>query len=238
MALRQGDALRGARVELAAVEQAGQPVAGGRLDELVVGGLRAQRGAHASDQLLVGERLDDVVDGARVEACHTRVGVAVRGEEDHRRRRRDALGLDRAADLVPVAAGHRHVEQQQVDVVLARQRQRVVAVGGGDDLIAGALEPCADHRQRDAVVVGDENYKCPVDCAALVGRSHHQTPTSCPDSRSIRSGFGDHIECRSATPRHNPLDIFGIVRLTGHARGVRSPDTRSTSSDSSSSPAT
>ena len=96
-------------------------------------GLGAQCRAHARHQLLVGERLDDVVDGAGVEARDARVGLRVRGQEDHRRRRR-ALGLDRAADLVAVTAGHGHVDEQQVGLALAGELERRIPVGGGDDL--------------------------------------------------------------------------------------------------------
>jgi hypothetical protein len=140
VALRKRDRLLGAGVELATVEEPGQTVARGAVGEPVVDGLRAQRGADARHELLVGERLDDVVDGAGVEPCDARVRLGVSGQEDDRGRRR-ALGLDRAADVVAVAARHRHVDEQQIGFVLARELQRVLAVGGRDDAVPGALEP-------------------------------------------------------------------------------------------------
>ena len=158
VAVRQRDRLAGAGVELAPVEEAGEPVAGGLVGEPVVDRLGPQRRAHARHELLVGERLDDVVDGAGVEAGDARVRLRVRGEEDDRGRRR-ALGLDRAADLVAVAAGHRHVDEQQVGMLVAGELERLLAVGRGDHRVARALEPRADDRARDAVVVGDEHER-------------------------------------------------------------------------------
>jgi hypothetical protein len=169
----QCDGLMGARVELATVEEPGQPVARGALGQPVVDGPGAQCRAHTRHELLVGERLDDVVDGAGVEARHARVGVRVRGQEDHRRRRR-ALRLDRPADLVAVAAGHGDVDEQEVGLALTGELERGIPVGGGDDLIPGALEPGAHDRARDAVVVGDEDER------RLEVRGHHSRLSTPP----------------------------------------------------------
>jgi hypothetical protein len=65
--------------------------------------------------------------------------------------------MDRPAHLVAVAAGHRHVDEQQVGVMLADQLQRLLAVACGDDRIAGGGQPRAHHRAYDPVVIGDEN---------------------------------------------------------------------------------
>ena len=151
-----GDGGLGPRVDLAAVEQAGERIAGRLLHESVPDRLGAQRGADPSGQLGLGERLDDVVDRTGVEPGHAGRGLGVGREEDHGRRYRTQL-LHGTAHGVPVTAGHRHVDEQQVGQLRDREVDCFVAVARGDHVVARAPQPRTDHRPRDAVVVGEQH---------------------------------------------------------------------------------
>ncbi len=95
----------------------------------------AQDGGDPRPQLVVAERLLDVVVGAEVEAADPVGGAAAAGQDDDRQARVvagvDAVGLaDLAQDVEAGGVGQRQVEQQQVGMVVAAEAQRVGGARG------------------------------------------------------------------------------------------------------------
>ncbi|MCY1350503.1 hypothetical protein D9M69_367380 [compost metagenome] len=141
--LQQGELL-GAQVDASAIafdpsaQQVEAQVGGLQVGEGGGAGTAAQQGAHPRQQLGEGERLDQVVVGAQLQALHA-VGDAVAGgEEQHRHA---AAGLAQAAqDLPAVAAGQHHVEDDQVMVAGQRQVLTFEAVARQFDAEAGLAE--------------------------------------------------------------------------------------------------
>jgi hypothetical protein len=94
----------------------------------------------------------------------------------------DRLGA-RDADLGKTSsplAGHHHVEQDEIDVVLGDLRESDPAVAGDDHLIALDLERAADGRQDIRLVIDDQNraarhwpqtYQMPRDPAMRCGHA-------------------------------------------------------------------
>jgi hypothetical protein len=101
----------------------------------------AEQRPHAGHQLLIGERLDEVVVGAAVEAPDAvRGGVAGGQHQD-----RDlAFGPEPAADLDPVEAGHHHIEDHEVGWSFARTREPFGPVTGGVHVVALVDERAAE----------------------------------------------------------------------------------------------
>ena len=69
----------------------------------------------------------------------------------------DAIGAQPAAHLDAVELGHHDVEQDQIGQVLAHGSQRLLAVRGGDDLVAVRRQPRAQDVDVGGVVVDDED---------------------------------------------------------------------------------
>ena len=115
---------------------------------------RDQRGLDGGHDLRDVERLDQV--GHRAQRLHLRDGVVVgEGGQEHERRLQRLAQV--GGDVEAAHALHADVQQRQVGPVLARQQDRVVAVVGVDDLVAGLGQAVRDRRQHQAVVVDDED---------------------------------------------------------------------------------
>src|SRR6266851_764646 len=93
-----------------------------------------EHGAGPEDQLADAERLGDEVVGSQLEADHPVDLLAARGHHDHRHVLGARGALQLAADLGPGNAGQHQVEQHQVGSAIARERERLLAVAGGDGL--------------------------------------------------------------------------------------------------------
>src|SRR5262249_55309005 len=105
-------------------------------------------------EALVVERLHQVVERRDVERVD---GEAIeRGDEDRRGHR---LGADGAHDVDPGAAGHLHVEEDEIGRERAdRVDGGVAAVGGADDLDAALVcEQVGDALPRERLIVDDED---------------------------------------------------------------------------------
>jgi hypothetical protein len=107
----------------AARAQVERDVAGAQ-HRLLRGALAAQAHPDPREELLEAERLGDVVVGAVVQARDL-VGDLVAGGQDHDRHPL-ALGAHRAQDRHAVQPGQAQVEDEQVEVVVAREGE-----GGG-----------------------------------------------------------------------------------------------------------
>ena len=81
---------------------------------------RPQARAHAGEQLLEHERLGHVVVGAAVEPGHGVDDLVARGEDQHRQLL--AARAQRAQHGEAVLAGQADVEDQQVELLVARDR--------------------------------------------------------------------------------------------------------------------
>jgi hypothetical protein len=137
---------------LAAVEvhdQVGDPhLAGhGRVDA-------PQVRAHARQQLLDRERLDQVVVGAGVEAGHLVVDRVLGRQDDDRRVARLA---DAPRDLEAVQHGQHEVEHDEVGVEFAELREAGDAVVGDDGLVALGLQLEVDELGDLLLVLDDED---------------------------------------------------------------------------------
>ncbi len=96
-----------------------------------------QQRPDTGDQLLVRERLDQVVVGARLEPGDPVAHRVARGQHQHRQLIAGSAQL--LADLDPVAPRHHHVEHHRVERPRAQAGKRLVAVPGHLD-----LEPVRD----------------------------------------------------------------------------------------------
>ena len=135
-----------------------------------------ERGLDRRHDLPDVERLDQVGDGAERLDLRHRLLVG-EGREEHERH--PALGAQVLGDVEAALAFHADVEQREVGPVLAREQDRVVAVVGVDDLVAGLREAVGQGREHQAVVVDDQDRSL-VAHAAL-------PPASPPARRPARS---------------------------------------------------
>ena len=102
----------------------------------------AEAGADPGQQLGPGEGLGQVVVGPGVEPADPVLDLAA-GRQDQGRRP-DPRGPEARQQLQAVAARQREVQQQAVERTTARDRQPLVAVADGRDLVALLLEPAAE----------------------------------------------------------------------------------------------
>ena len=106
----------------------------------------AQQRAHAREQLLALERLDQVVVGADVEPLDARIQRVARGE--HEDRRVVLVAPQLAGDLDAVHAGQTEVEHDQVG-------EEGLGVVERLDAVVGELDVVALHPQRALQHLGD-----------------------------------------------------------------------------------
>ena len=112
----------------------------------------------ASRELLRAERLRDVVVGACVEPLLDVGFACARRQQDDGNVGGLGVGADRAQHLEAGGLRHHPVEHGEVGMPLAREPQRLFAVAGDDDLVAGARKAQLDEREDVLVVVGDEQH--------------------------------------------------------------------------------
>ena len=118
-----------------------------------------QQGAHARQQLLALEGLDEVVVGAGVEALDARLQRVARGEHQDR----DVVALAQAAgDLHAVELRQAEVEDHQVGDERARRVERRLAVERQPDLVALQAQRALEHLRDLLVVLDDEHARCAV----------------------------------------------------------------------------
>ena len=105
VALRGGDLVAEALIEVGAVPDAGEPVDVRPRREQVVEALRAEGGANARAELGGLEWFDDVVDGAEVEALDLRLDRGGPGQKDDGDTGRHRIALQPMAHLEPAQQG-------------------------------------------------------------------------------------------------------------------------------------
>ncbi len=111
--------------------------------------------AHACQQLLERERLDEVVVGARVEPADA-IGDRVARCQDENRRA-VAGGAQPAADLEPVDVRHQQVEHERVRRRHRHRVERGAAVGRERHLVAVEPQRPVDGVAHGGLVVGHED---------------------------------------------------------------------------------
>ena len=117
----------------------------------------AQQRAHAREQLLALERLDEVVVGARVEALDARLQRVARGQDQDRH---VVVGAQRARDLDAVELRQAEVEDHEVGRERAALLERGRAVGGRAHLVALHAQRALQRLGDVLVVLDDEDAWC------------------------------------------------------------------------------
>ncbi len=110
------------------------------------------------DQLVVGEGLLDVVEGALVDGADGRLQRGLRGHQDDRQGGVHLLCGEQ--DLQAAHAGHAHVGQEHVGADVGEALQPLAPADGGAHLEALALEEDAQGVQDRGLVVDDEDLGC------------------------------------------------------------------------------
>ena len=110
---------------------------------------------HAGHQLAHGKGLGDVVVRADLQAEDLVLLLLAGGENDDRHI--VALGAQSAADVKAHHLRHHHVEQDEVGLFLARERETRLAVVGLERGVALALEVEADDVHDVHLVLDDED---------------------------------------------------------------------------------
>ena len=120
----------------------------------------AGKRSQAREQLGEGERLDQVVVGAAVEAGDPILDPITRRQ--HQDRRPHPGGTQPATRLEAVQPGQHHIQHDRVVVVRLRRPERVLA--GGRDIRGEPLrhEPAADQARHPQVVLDDQNTHAPI----------------------------------------------------------------------------
>jgi hypothetical protein len=128
------------------------------VDQRVVARLAApQHRADARQQLVEVERLGHVVVGTKVERAHLVDDLVAGGEHDDRHL---AVQPQAAADLEAVRPRHGDVEQHHVGPVVARGRQRRVAVGNRAHLEALVGQTPLEQPDDLRIVVDQQQPSC------------------------------------------------------------------------------
>jgi hypothetical protein len=113
-----------------------------------------QQRLHPDQQLLEGERLDQVVVGAGLEPGHPLGDLAAGGQHEHGH----LAGLAQPpAHLEAVDAGQEHVEDDQVGRVVEGPAEGLLAGGGHLDLEPLVGQRAAKGRGQEGVVVDDQD---------------------------------------------------------------------------------
>jgi hypothetical protein len=105
-----------------------------------------------------GDRLDQVIDCARLVAAVHRIHVvAGRGQEDDRGQAGAAPLADQPGSLEPVHARHPHVEQDDGELVLQDQAQRFGARAGDHEILPERLQHLLQRIQTVRLVVDEQD---------------------------------------------------------------------------------
>ena len=117
-------------------------------------GAAAQQRAHAGQQLLALEGLDQIVVGPGVEPRHARLERVARGEDEDGH---VALLAQPAADLHAVELGQAQVEHDRVGLEVVRLVERGLTVARDADLVALLVEGTAEHAGDIGVVLDNQH---------------------------------------------------------------------------------
>jgi hypothetical protein len=155
-------------VEGAEVGQAGEAVGLAEGSVVLLLGGELQGPIDARHQLLLAERLGEVVGRAEREALALRLGVSLGGEEDDRRVGGPGVAAQAGERAESVHAGKEQVEQDQLGVQLGGALERRFAVAHRLDVVVRA-EQFAQHHARIVVVLDHEDERS----LALSRRGRH-----------------------------------------------------------------
>ena len=148
--------------------------------------------ADRGDELRRGAFLGEVARGPGADRAHRVLVLLVHGEDENAQLR--LLGVHLLDELDAALAGHRHVEQQEIELELAHALHHLVAVArlAHDLEVARRGEQLLEPLAHDRVVVGDDDadhVRPPARCRAGAFRST-QVPrpgtlsiSTCPPSR-------------------------------------------------------
>ena len=133
--------------------------AGALLPDRVVQALDAQHGLDARDHRGLVHGLGEVLVSSGVEPGHDVLGVRLGGDHDDGHEGQREVGLELTADLDAIHLGHHDVEQDQVRELLAGHGQRLLPVGGRDDVVALSREPGLQDVHVHGVVVDHQDER-------------------------------------------------------------------------------
>ena len=112
-------------------------------------GASPQQRAHAREQLLLSERLGNIVIGADLQADDPIHLLAARAHDDDRHL---ALGAQCAAQVQPVGARKHDVEQHEIDGIPVERSPHLAAVTHAHHAVA-VLAQCAQHQGSHALII-------------------------------------------------------------------------------------
>src|SRR6185436_3315255 len=149
-------------------------------------------GADAGHHLLDAEGLDDEVVAAQLQADHPIDLLGLGADEDDG----DVgiAGADGAADVVAVRARHHDVEEHEVGRLGLVQAHRLLAVGGGDGLVALGREDVPQALPDVAIVFGEQDLHA---TSSVMRMTSKRAPCSAGRMRSSPP-------CRRARSRARP----------------------------------
>ncbi len=115
--------------------------------------------AYPRHQLAGRERLREIVVRPGVEPADAVVLGLARGQHDDRDMRGRLVAAQPAADLDPAGAFDHPVENDEIGGVLGGQHQRLVAVGGGADMVTLVAEPIFEQLQQRRIVFHQKQFR-------------------------------------------------------------------------------
>ena len=208
-------------VERPEVGQAGEAVGLGEGAVMLFLRGELQRPIHARHQLLLGERLGEIVGGAEREALRFRLRVALRGKEDHRRVGGLRVAAQAGERAEPVHAGQEEVEQDQIGIELRRALQSRLSVTNGIDVVVRAEQFGEDHAR--VLVVLDHEDERLVALSGGGGGGFGRRGVFAGDAGRFQAGgdaAGDLVGGAAGVVRAG-LDGRGRIRSQDHDRADR-----------------
>jgi hypothetical protein len=115
---------------------------------------RSSSSGDPGDQQPRADRLGHVVVDPQAESPHDVVLAAAAGEDEDRH---PAVPPDPPTDLEPVQVRQAQVDDEQVGIRCGGQFEGFLAIGGGDDGMAGPLERVREHCPYIGIVVHDQD---------------------------------------------------------------------------------
>jgi hypothetical protein len=125
----------------------------------IAGAFERHMRAHARDQLRFVERLRDIVDAADFQRPHDQTFVVRGGEKDNGDIGPQGLGADRGTGFEPVANGHEHVEEDEVDRVAFQFLQCRPGIADADDLESDPAQDLGHGLEVGLLVVDHEELR-------------------------------------------------------------------------------
>ena len=119
--------------------------------------LDAQQRLDPRHQRLLVDRLGQIFVGPGIKPFDYVARFGLGRHQNDRRERQRRVRLDPPADFDAVELRHHDVEQNEVRPMLARDRQRLLAVARMQHLIAVRLQPRRQNIAIGLVVVGDQD---------------------------------------------------------------------------------